>query len=210
MDHTPEKFIICHYCDQLQREIPLQPGCVASCRRCGAALYRNATDSIERTLAYTLAAAVLFVIANVFPLFAIEIQGAHSEITLLGAVCSLWNQQMRFISLLVLVTTVLIPALELITMTYILLPLKFRHIPAGYTHFLRMLQIVEPWGMVEVLMLGVLVSLVKLTNSFKVIPGTALWSFGCLTLLLAAVASSFSTRDVWARLDEKPGAEVAT
>jgi len=71
------------------------------------------------------------------------------------------------------------------------------------------MQIVKPWGMVEVFMLGVLVSLVKLTSSFKVIPGVALWSFGCLTLLLAAAASSFSSRDVWARLDRKPGAEAA-
>jgi paraquat-inducible protein A len=62
--------------------------------------------------------------------------------------------------------------------------------------------------MLEVFMLGVLVSLVKLTSSFKVIPGVALWSFGVLTLLLAAAAASFSVRDVWARLDRKPDTEV--
>jgi len=152
---------------------------------------------------------MLFVIANVFPIFAIEIQGSHSEINLLGAVRSLWDQQMQSISLLVFLTTILIPALELIMMIYLLLPLKFRLIPAGYTHFLRTMQIVQPWGMVEVFMLGVLVSLVKLTSSFKVIPGVALWSFGCLTLLLAAASSSFSARDVWARLDRKPGEEAA-
>jgi paraquat-inducible protein A len=208
MDHHPAQLIACHYCDLLQREIPLKPGCAASCSRCGAVLYRNATDSIERTLAYTLAAAVLFVIANVFPIFAIEIQGSHSTINLLGAVRSLWDQQMQFISLLVFLTTILIPALELVTMIYLLLPLKFRHVPAGVSHVLRMMQVVEPWSMVEVFMLGVLVSLVKLTNSFKVIPGVALWSFGCLTLLLAAAAASFSARDVWERLEKKTGPEA--
>jgi len=71
------------------------------------------------------------------------------------------------------------------------------------------MQIAKPWGMVEVFMLGVLVSLVKLTSSFKVIPGISLWSFGALTLLLAAAASSFSTRDVWARLERKPDTEAA-
>ena len=209
MDQHAAQIIACHDCDLLQREIPLRPGCAASCSRCGAVLYRNATDSIERTLAYTLAAVVLFVIANVFPIFAIEIQGSRSAINLLGAVRSLWDQQMQFIALLVFLTTILIPALELVTMTYLLLPLRFRRIPAGYTLFLRMLQIVEPWGMVEVFMLGVLVSLVKLTSSFKVVPGVALWSFGCLTLLLAAAAASFSARDVWARLENKPGPEAA-
>jgi paraquat-inducible protein A len=209
MAHYSTQLIVCHDCDLLQREIPLKPGCTASCSRCGAVLYRNATDSINRTLAYTLAAAVLFVIANIFPIFAIEIQGSSNTINLVGAVRSLWNQQMQTLSLLVFLTAILIPALELITMTCLLLPLKFRRIPDGYTIMLRFLRIAEPWGMIEVFMLGVLVSLVKLTSSFKVIPGIALWSFAALTLLLAATAASFSTRDVWARLDRQPDQKAA-
>ena len=208
MAHNHAQPIVCHDCDLLQWEIPLNPGCAASCSRCGAVLYRNATDSIDRTLAYTMAAAVLFVIANVYPIFTIELQGARSAINLAGAVHSLWGQQMKPISMLVFLTTILIPALELITMIYLLLSLKLLRVPVGYTFILRMMRIVEPWGMIEVLMLGVLVSLVKLTNSFKVIPGVALWSFGVLTLLLAAAAASFSARDVWARLEREPGAEV--
>ena len=209
MAHLPSQLIACQYCDLLQREIPLKRGCMASCSRCGAVLYRNATDSIDRTLAYTLAAAVLFLIANLFPIFAIEVQGSRSAINLIGAVRSLWNQHMQSVSLVVFLTTILIPALELVAMTCLLLPLKLRRVPVGYTLILRLMRIVEPWGMVEVFMLGVLVSLVKLTSSFKVIPGVALWSFGILTLLLAAAATSFSARDVWARLDGKPGAQVA-
>lgn len=209
MERNPSQLVICHDCDLLQRDILLKPGCSASCSRCGAELYRNATDSIDRTLAYSLAASVLFVIANVFPIFAIESQGTHSAITLVGAVSSLWNQQMKFIALLVFITAFIIPALELITMTYLLLALKSRHIPVGHIFILRMMQIIEPWGMVEVLMLGVLVSLVKLSNSFKIIPGIGLWSYACLTVLLAAAAAAFSTRDVWARLDRKQNPKEA-
>ena len=201
MADRPAQIIACSYCDLLQQEIPLNPGCTASCSRCGAVLYRNATDSVDRTLAYTLAACVLFLVANIFPIFSIEVGGDHSAINLYGAVLSLWDQQMKSISLLVLVTAILTPAVELVSMTYLLLPLKFGRIPVGSAWFMRTLRYVEPWGMVEVFMLGVLVSLVKLSNSFKVIPGIALWSFGLLTLLLAASASSFSARDVWARLD---------
>lgn len=208
MAQRPAQIIACHDCDLLQKEIPLKPGCAATCRRCGAVLYRNATDSIDRTLAYTLTAAVMFVIANIFPIFTIEIKGDRSAINLLGAVTSLWDQQMRSISVLVFLTTILIPALELGSMIYLLLPLKFRRIPRGHGLFLRLMRLGEPWGMVEVLMLGMLVSLVKLTGSFKVIPGIALWSFGVLTLLLAAAAASFSPRDVWARLDPERDSEL--
>ena len=200
MAERPVQLIACHDCDLLQRDIPLGPGCIASCRRCGAVLYRNSTDSIGRTLAYTSAAAVAFLVANYFPIFTIEIQGGHSAINLYGAVVSLWDQQMPSISLLVFITAILMPAVELVAMIYLLLPLKYGRVPAGGAQFMRTLQFAEPWGMVEVLLLGILVSLVKLTGSFKVIPGIALWSFGGLTLLLAAAASSFSARDVWAHL----------
>lgn len=203
MTDRPAQLIACHECDLLQRDIPLNPGCTASCRRCGAILYRNATDSIDRTLAYTLAAAMLFLGANLFPIFSIEVQGDRSAITLFGAVLSLWDQNMKSICTLVFITAILVPAVELVSLTYLLLPLKLGLAPPNYTLFMRTLQYIEPWGMVEVFMLGVLVSLVKLTHNFRVIPGMALWSFGALTLLLAAAAASFSARDLWYELDQR-------
>ncbi|MBJ6799039.1 paraquat-inducible protein A [Geomonas propionica] len=203
MTERTAQLIACHDCDLLQRDIQLNPGCYASCPRCGAVLYRNATDSVDRTLAYTLAAAMVFLGANLFPIFSIEVQGDRSAITLFEAVLSLWDQHMKSISLLVFLTAIAAPAVELISITYLLLPLKLGKVPPSYPLFMRMLQVLEPWGMVEVLMLGVLVSLVKLTNNFRVIPGMALWSFAVLTLLLAAAAASFNARDVWAQLDAK-------
>lgn len=207
MADRPAQLIACHECDLLQRDIPLNPGCTASCRRCGAVLYRNATDSINRTLAYTLAAGILFLVANSFPIFSIEVSGDRSAITLFGAVHALWEQGVRTISVMVFITAILVPCLELFSLTALLLPLKIGIVPPRYTLFMRTLQFIEPWGMVEVFMLGVLVSLVKLTNNFRVIPGFALYSFGLLTLLIAAAAASFSARDIWNRLDEMLGQE---
>lgn len=209
MTDRAAQLIACHECDLLQRDIPLNPGCTASCRRCGAVLYRNATDSVDRTLAYTLAAAMVFLGANVFPIFSIEVQGDRSAITLFGAVLSLWDQGMKSISLLVFLTAIVTPALELASITYLLLPLKLGKIPPSYPLFMRILQFIEPWGMVEVLMLGLLVSLVKLTHNFRAIPGMALWSFAVLTLLLAAAAASFSARDIWAQLDARSKERVS-
>lgn len=209
MTSNDPPLIACHECDLLQREVPLAPGETALCRRCGGILYRNAPDSLNRTLAFSLAAAVMFIIANIFPIIGIELQGNRSALNLLGAVRSIWNQEMQSIALLVLVTTILIPAFELTMMIYLLLPLKLRRTPAGIAVILRVLQSIRPWGMVEVFMLGVLVALVKLTYNFSVIPGVALWSFGGLTLLLAAVAASFNARDVWAHVERQPGMELS-
>jgi paraquat-inducible protein A len=163
-------------------------------------LYRNSPDSLDRTLALVLAASILFIIANIYPILGIEIQGSHNATNLYGAVSALWDQGMRPISFLVFITTILIPAIELSMMIYLLLPLRLQHVPAGIPLILRILQSIKPWGMVEVFMLGVLVSLVKLTDTSSIIPGVALWSFGGLTFMLAAVAASFNPRDVWEHL----------
>ncbi|NVN89283.1 MAG: paraquat-inducible protein A [Desulfuromonadales bacterium] len=201
MENSPKPLVACPECDLLLREIDLEPGRTAVCRRCGAELYRNSTDSLYRTLALSLAAALLFVIANIHPILGIESQGNGSATNLYGAVSSLWDQKMHFISLLVFVTTIIVPSLELSLLIYLLLPLRLGHVPPGLALLMRFLQSIKPWGMVEVFMLGILVALVKLTDNFRIIPGVALWSFGGVTLLLAAVAATFNPRDVWAHLD---------
>lgn len=201
MTDRPTPLIACHECDLLQREAVLPPRGMARCRRCGALLYRDSPDSLNRTLAFTLTAGVLFLLANLFPIIGIELQGNRNAMNLFSAVNSLWEQGMRSISATVFITTILIPALELTMLTYLLVGLKLRKVPAGVAPILRLLQGIKPWGMVEVFMLGILVSLVKLANDFIIIPGVALWSFGGLTLMLAAVAASFNVRDVWAYVE---------
>ena len=201
---APHKTLIaCHECDLLLREITLPQGKAACCCCCGATLYRNLPDSINRSLALTVAAAILYLIANSFPILGINLQGNGNAVTLLQAVHELWKQDMPLVSSLTFVTAILVPALELCLMLYLLLPLYRGYAPAGTSQVMRLLQTIKPWGMVEVFMLGILVSLVKLVQDFKIIPGVALWSFGGLTLLLAALASSFNPRDVWMHLDIK-------
>jgi paraquat-inducible protein A len=197
---TRTSVIACHECDLLQREVPLPRGGVVRCGRCGAELYRSHPDSFERTLALTAGAIVLFAIANAFPIVGLKLQGQVIQTTLFHAVQTLWNEDMKSVGMLVFVTTMLVPALQLFALTYLLLPLRLGRAPPHFALVFRMLQAVRPWGMVEVFMLGVLVSLVKLAHLAGVVPGIALWSFGALMFLMAAVAAVFDPRDLWARM----------
>jgi paraquat-inducible protein A len=201
-------FIACHECDLLMREIPLNPHGVACCPLCGAPLYRNTPDSLNRTLSLSLTALTFFIVANVYPIFGIEIQGTRNETSLFGAVRALWNEDMPMISGLVGVTTILVPAAEIAMLIYLLAPLSLRRCPPGIAPILRLLQTIKPWGMVEVFMLGILVSVVKMADLSTIIPGVALWSFGALTLLLTAIAVSFNPRDVWAYLVPGPAGKA--
>lgn len=200
MPKNSAHLIACHECDLLQREILIPLGGEAHCRRCGALLYRSSPGTFDNSLAFALAAAILFVIANVYPLIGIDIQGNTNATHLFGAVWYLWNHEMHLISILVGITTIVIPAIEITMMLYLLLPFRFSLVPIGVPNILRVLQSIKPWGMIEVFMLGILVSLVKLKDTSTIIPGVALWSFGGLTLMLAAVASSFNPRDIWQRM----------
>ena len=193
--------IACLECDLLQREVALPPGGKAFCPRCGAELYRDTPNSIDRTLAFTLAAAALLVLGNAFPIVGLDIKGHHNATTLVGAVESLYQQDKSIVAALVFVTAILAPALQIAALTYMLLPLRLgRRPPPGVALVFRLVQAVRPWAMVEVLMLGVLVSLVKLAAFAHIIPGVALWSVALLMFMLAAAGGAFNPRDVWSRL----------
>jgi paraquat-inducible protein A len=197
----PRPLLACHECDLLQREIALAPGGTARCPRCGAVLYRNTPDGLDRTLAYALAAAALFVVANAFPIVGLEAQGFRSSTTLLGTVQALHKDEMTSVAALVFVTTILMPALNIGALLYMLLPLKLGRVPLGLPAVFRLVDAVRPWGMVEVFMLGTLVSLTKLAHLAHVEPGIALWSFGVLMFLVAAAAASFDAHALWARVE---------
>ena len=197
------ELIACHECDLLLREKPLPLGGVARCGRCGAELYRSHPQSLDRTLACTLGAIALFVIANSFPIVGLDIQGQRTEATLYGTMRALYDQDMRLVAGLVFATTFVMPTLQLAAMCYLLLPLKFGWVPHQLAIVFRLLQAVKPWGMVEVFILGIIVALVKLSHIAIVITGIAMWSFGGLMLLFAAIAASFDPRMIWAACDGK-------
>lgn len=198
--------LACPECDALQHE-PLvsEHGTEdrAVCWRCGAILIQGVDMQIERMFALTLTALILFVLANAFPLFALDLQGVHHITSLFGAVDALWSKGMHLVALLVFATTILFPAVEISALLYLLLVFHARaeNEAPFVMGLLRIISVLRPWGMIEVLMLGALVSMVKLSHIAAIHPGVALWSMGAVMLLLAAVSSRFDARQLWARLE---------
>ena len=178
------------------------------CSRCGATLRRHRPDSLRRALACELGAALLFGVSLSFPIVAMEIQGQKTVATLIGAARALQAQDMDSVAVLVFVTTVVSPLLHIFSMLYILGPLQRGFVPPGLNLAFRLVQNLKQWGMVEVFILGVLVSLVKLAGIAKVVPDIALWSFAGLIVLLTAAASNFEPADMWDRVGQLRRASV--
>ncbi len=192
----------CHDCDLLNR-LP-EEGATSTllCARCGAVLYRYRPNGIERSLALSLAALMLFVLSNSFPFLAMKSGGFMQETTLLTGIHEIWKQEMYGLSILVLLTCVLVPLLQMVGLLSILVPLRLGLRPAAHaSHVLRLIQEVAPWGMMEVFMMGILVALVKLGHMATIIPGISVFSFGALTFVMAGAFTSLDTPLLWDRLD---------
>lgn len=190
--------ISCHECDLLLREADSSARATSvACPRCGAELYRVGRNALERSLALTTAALVLLVVANLFPIVGLNLQGHQVETTVFGAVRQLWLDDMPVVAALLLATTVLMPLLELCALGWLLLPLWRGRRPRWFAPVFRAFQLAHPWAMVEVFILGVLVSLVKLTHLADVLPGPAIGCFGALMLVLAILASTLDQRGLW-------------
>jgi paraquat-inducible protein A len=199
--------IACPECDALQQEPRRVPrGTTVTCWRCRTVLLSGSYRRMDIVFALVITGAVLFLIGNAFPLVSLEAQGNGVTTTLLGAVIHMWQQDMRLISMLVLVTTILAPAFDLAAMLYLASGVlridrgQSNRMPPWSGYVLRAVQVVRPWGMLEVFMLGALVSIVKLGQMAAVVVGPALYSIGTLILVLAAANSAFNPRDVWSRL----------
>jgi paraquat-inducible protein A len=151
-------------------------------------------------LAFAFASAVLLIISNVFPIVGLSVNGNLVQTTLAGSVRVLYTEQTWPLAVLVGLTTILMPVMQVVAMLWLLLPLQFGRVPWRAAAGFRLFQQTRPWGMTEVLILGLLVALVKLAHIATVVPGTALWSFIVLMLLLAAASAAFDPREVWARI----------
>jgi len=185
-----QDLIACHECDLLQRSVAVAPGSAVRCARCGALLRRRLRHGLDRSLPLFLAAATLLVLANTFPIVTLQLQGDETEATLLRATRVMFNEGRSDVALLVLVTGVLAPAVQIGAALYLLVALRMRRVPRGFAGAFRLFRQATPWVMVEVFALGVLVSMVKLAHVATIVPGIALWSFGVLLVVLAAAVNS--------------------
>jgi paraquat-inducible protein A len=192
--------VACHECDLLQRSAEVPRSRAARCRRCNAILFRNTPDSLDRTLAFTLAAALIFVVANAFPIVGLNAQGHQTSTTLFGAAWVLHKDGMDGVALLFLLTTMILPAAQLLAMMAMLISLRLGRAVSWLPATFRLVMAVRPWAMTEVFLLGTIVSLAKLSHMAEVVFDTALWAFCILIVLLACASSSFDTRIFWDRV----------
>lgn len=194
--------IACHECD-LVHTIPSMPErAAARCIRCGAILLRSQPNSIDRTIAWTVAGLILYAVAITFPFLAMKSGSIVQQTALLSGIQQLYQQGIIPLATLVLLTCVLIPLLQMLGLLYIFIPLKLNSRARFALPVFRMFQHFKPWSMMEIYMLGILIALVKLGKMATIVPGLAVIAFGLLIFVLNFAMTAVDSHMVWERLGE--------
>lgn len=197
--------VACHGCDLLQRMPRLPAGGKARCRRCGETLASRPADPLDRPLALALAAAVAFVVANSIPLMSLSVVGRSASTTVLGGAYEMWVQGYPGIAVTVAFCVVVAPAVYIAFMLTVLLAARRPPAPHWVAELMRWADVMQPWSMNEVMLLGVLVSLIKIAELATVTPDVGMFALGALIGLLPAIMVSFDSEEIWRRVEWADG-----
>jgi len=192
----------CAECDLLVTVDGLSPGERASCPRCGHLLTQNTADGLTRSLALALAAAMALVMSMAFPFLSIQASGLEQVMTLPRSAYELYQDGYLSIAILVMAPIIAVPASMIAALVALLLAIRRDKrarwlVPTG-----RLLFFLNPWSMVEVFVIGVLVSLVKIGAMATVILGISFWAYVVFAVCFIASLTNIDRVQLWERIEE--------
>ena len=191
-------WVACPYCDEVWARPDLLEGERARCGNCHSIIFIRKTRSAERTIALMIAALILFITAMSFPFMRMEKSGLSNEISVLDAVSILWTNDMHFVALLCAGFILLFPLARILLLLFIGVSLLGKG-ETGRPHAwsFRLAQLIEPWTMAEIFMVGVIVSLVKVGKLADITLGPAFWSMTGLMIILTIGGQTICKDTVW-------------
>ena len=138
--------VACPECDLLQHLPELEPGGKARCSRCGNTLATRSAAPLDRPLALTAAAVIVFIVANVAPLMGLSAVGRHASTTIGGGVYEMWQQGETITAMIVGFCAMIAPGAYLLFMLTVLLAARRPPAPPWIGEMLRWAHTMEPWS----------------------------------------------------------------
>lgn len=192
-----EEVVTCRVCGLLQRMEQPRRGTSTKCARCRFELRFRKPDSGVRTLTLGLAALILYIPANLFPIVETDYWGMHQKTTIFDGIHGLFQTGSYFVGALVFTTSILSPVLKIVGLVLLGLTQDW----AGWERFrtwtFRVIQVVDPWNMLEVSMLAIVVAIAEMGKVATVQPGAGVFSFAGVVVLTICATLTFDSRRVW-------------
>lgn len=196
---------MCHFCDTLHVAGPIPEGTRARCVCCGATLYQNRAASLARTTSFSLTALLLMVLVHSAPFITMDAGGMRTTLTLPAAAGALIDEGMQILGWGVALFTIVTPLVLAGGLVYVCGPLMFGRMAPGAFFVTKWMSRTEPWNMIEVFLLGVLVSLLKLGKVAELHFGLGFWAFAVLMFCMAAAVAAIDKQELWDRLEVARG-----
>ena len=199
--------LICSECHELNRQ-QADAG-HQQCTRCGAELHARRPDSLRRTWALLLTAALMYIPANLLPIMTVYSMGKGAPSTIMGGVIELINYGMLPIAIVVFVASILVPTFKLVGITLLLYsvqrkqPLSARQRSIMY----RFIEFIGRWSMLDIFVITILVALVKFGNLATIEAGFGAVAFCSVVVLTMLAAVSFDPRLIWDNVGPDIGAK---
>ena len=189
--------IICHECHQLNRHQPdLQR---QFCTRCGGRIHERQPNSLARTWALLITAAILYIPANVLPIMTVNSFGKGQPDTIMSGVITLVENGMAPIAIVVFVASILVPTFKLVGIALLLYSVQ-RHQPMSARQRILMYRFIEwigRWSMLDIFVIAILVAVVRFGSLASVEPGVGAVAFASVVILTMLAALTFDPRLIW-------------
>jgi len=193
-----EQTIACHECDLLLSYPELEPGSVVVCPRCDYVLTKKHKNAMDRILAFALSALIFLLMSSLYPFLSFSSKGQGREVTLFQSIDVLADEQQVLLALMIMVVILIIPAAFLMGVMYVVGSLKYRaELPPQGKQILRFILALAPWSMVEIFLIGTLVSLVKIASLATISLGMSFWAYILFTILMTLVLLHLDKVEVW-------------
>lgn len=189
--------IACIDCGFVNECPELESGEKYTCQRCRHTLHSLKKNWEVRITALILTCVILFICSNLFTFLSVEAGFKAQSANLLSGVLALINNEQVILALLVLITIFVFPLIELLALSYVFITLKLNKKPPGIRLCLKFLVHSRAWNMLDIFMVGVLVTTVKLGESATLIPGIGLFSFALLIVSLIIINLHLNFHSLW-------------
>jgi paraquat-inducible protein A len=192
----------CHTCGLVSRE---HPGGVNHCPRCGAHLHFRKPDSISRTWALVIAAAILYVPANLLPVMSSGSSFGTEADTIMSGIVVLWETGSWPLALLVFFASITVPLSKLMALVFLLVSVQRKSTwrPHERTRLYRVVEFIGRWSMLDIFVVTVLVGLVQLQPLMVIQPGPGALAFAAVVVLTMFAATTFDPRLIWDPLEKQ-------
>ena len=191
----------CPDCGLVQTLPVLQNAEAALCVRCGAVLRGVRPGEMDSAAALSLVALILLVMANAMPFMTFEFDGREETAYILTGVYAFYSHGFPSLAVLVLFASFIAPLVRVLSLLYVLVPLRMGYVPWRVARVFRFTQKLRTWGMLEVYLIGVLVAVVKLGQLASVFPGMGFYVLVPLVYVWTAIQGRIDPQIIWAAAD---------